>query len=154
MRAGDPVFLEIDADVCKYRGRFIRTARIGHADDKELRLADELLRVQEQAIATVAPGVIPSRWSCEQARAPELPEGLPPAPPTYQCELIVPAKRLNYLADGVDVVFFDDIEPSNPAFAMWVAIQGLKAFPATAEAGRTAEANLCTTAIPRGERII
>ena len=57
MRAGDPVFLEIDADVCKYRGRFIRTARIGHADDKELRLADELLRVQEQAIATVAPGV-------------------------------------------------------------------------------------------------
>ncbi|MBP9106685.1 MAG: hypothetical protein KBF56_08010, partial [Gemmatimonadaceae bacterium] len=101
--------------------------------------------------ATVAPGVIPSRWSCEQARAPELPEGLPPAPPTYQCELIVPAKRLNYLADGVDVVFFDDIEPSNPAFAMWVAIQGLKAFPATAEAGRTAEANLCTTAIPRGQ---
>lgn len=57
MQDGDPVFLEIDAEVCRYRGRFIRSARIGSATDEELALAERLLRIQESAIASVAPGV-------------------------------------------------------------------------------------------------
>ncbi len=57
MRTGDLVFVEIDADVHRYHGRFIRPVRIGSASDDELRLAEQLLSVQDRAIAAVAPGV-------------------------------------------------------------------------------------------------
>jgi Xaa-Pro dipeptidase len=57
MRTGDLVFVEVDADVHRYHGRFIRPVRIGNASDEELRLAEALLAVQDSAIAAVAPGV-------------------------------------------------------------------------------------------------
>jgi Xaa-Pro dipeptidase len=57
MRTGDLVFVEVDADVHRYHGRFIRPVRIGSAQDEELALAKILLDVQDRAIAAVAPGV-------------------------------------------------------------------------------------------------
>lgn len=57
MHTGDLVFVEVDADVHRYHGRFIRSVRIGTAPDEELDLATALLEVQDRAIAAVAPGV-------------------------------------------------------------------------------------------------
>jgi Xaa-Pro dipeptidase len=57
MCAGDPVFVEVDADVHRYHGRFIRSARIGSASEDELRLAETLLAIQDRAIAAVGPGI-------------------------------------------------------------------------------------------------
>lgn len=57
MLTGDLVFVEVDADVHRYHGRFIRPVRIGSAPDEELDLAKALVEVQDRAIAAVAPGV-------------------------------------------------------------------------------------------------
>ena len=56
MHSGDLVFVEVDADVHRYHGRFIRPARVGFATDEDLALAAALLDVQDHAIAAVSPG--------------------------------------------------------------------------------------------------
>lgn len=57
MRNDDLVFVEVDGDVHKYHGRFIRPVRIGSATDEDLALAASLVAVQDRAISAVAPGV-------------------------------------------------------------------------------------------------
>lgn len=57
MRRGELVFVEIDADIHRYRGRFIRPVRIGPSTDEERELATRLIEIQDRAIAAVKPGV-------------------------------------------------------------------------------------------------
>ncbi len=71
-----------------------------------------------------------SNWSC----APDGTGG-------RQCEYKIPAKRLNPLPEGVELVWFDGKEPSNPAYVLWVAIQGI--LEDDPQGGATALAQLC-----------
>ena len=57
LAAGRTVQFEVLACVRHYHARFMRTIKVGRASAEDFRLAERLIRVQDDAIAAVAPGV-------------------------------------------------------------------------------------------------
>ncbi len=57
LKAGDTIQYEPTPHVRHYNARFMRTIKVRNASDSELRLAEDLIAVQDRALATVAPGV-------------------------------------------------------------------------------------------------
>ena len=54
---GQTVQFEVLACVRHYHARFMRTIKVGRASADDVRLAERLIRIQDDAIAAVAPGV-------------------------------------------------------------------------------------------------
>lgn len=54
---GDIVQIETTPNVRHYHARFMRPIRVAHASDEDHRIVETLIRIQDEAIATVAPGV-------------------------------------------------------------------------------------------------
>ena len=57
LSAGQTVQFEVLACVRHYHARFMRTIKIGRASAEDRRLAERLIRIQDDAIAAVGPGV-------------------------------------------------------------------------------------------------
>ena len=57
LAAGQTVQFEVLACVRHYHARFMRTIKVGRASTEDHRLAKRLIRIQDDAIAAVAPGV-------------------------------------------------------------------------------------------------
>ena len=57
LEAGQTVQFEVLACVRHYHARFMRTIKVGRAGAEDFRLAERLIRIQDDAIAAVAPGV-------------------------------------------------------------------------------------------------
>ena len=57
LKTGDTVQLETCPCVRHYHARFMRAMKVGRATDTEQALAENLIRIQDQAIAEVGPGV-------------------------------------------------------------------------------------------------
>ena len=57
LAAGQTVQFEVLACVRHYHARFMRTIKVGRARAEDHRLAERLIRIQDDAIAAVAPGV-------------------------------------------------------------------------------------------------
>ena len=57
LAAGRTVQFEVLACVRHYHARFMRTIKVGRASAEDFRLAERLIRIQDDAIAAVAPGV-------------------------------------------------------------------------------------------------
>jgi Xaa-Pro dipeptidase len=57
LEAGDTIQYEPTPHVRHYNARFMRTIKVRAASDAELRLAENLIAVQDRALAAVAPGV-------------------------------------------------------------------------------------------------
>ncbi|MCW1842436.1 M24 family metallopeptidase [Prosthecomicrobium hirschii] len=57
LERGDIVQLEVTPNVRHYHARFMRPMKVGVATDEEQRTVETLIAIQDQAIATVAPGV-------------------------------------------------------------------------------------------------
>ena len=57
LEAGRTVQFEVLACVRHYHARFMRTIKVGRASAEDFRLAERLIRIQDDAIAAVAPGV-------------------------------------------------------------------------------------------------
>ena len=57
LAAGQTVQLEVLACVRHYHARFMRTIKVSRASAGDFRLAERLIRIQDDAIASVAPGV-------------------------------------------------------------------------------------------------
>ncbi|NQW12111.1 MAG: aminopeptidase P family protein [Alphaproteobacteria bacterium] len=57
LQPGDTLQLECTPSVRNYHARFMRTLKIGAADDDDRRRADILIAVQDRALAAVAPGM-------------------------------------------------------------------------------------------------
>lgn len=57
LERGDIVQLEVTPNVRHYHARFMRPMKVGFATDEEQRIVETLIAIQDQAIATVAPGV-------------------------------------------------------------------------------------------------
>jgi Xaa-Pro dipeptidase len=60
LNRGDIVQLETTPNVRHYHARFMRPMKVGVATDEDHRIVEQLIRVQDAAIATVAPGVAAS----------------------------------------------------------------------------------------------
>lgn len=54
---GDIVQIETTPNVRHYHARFMRPIRVAQASDEDHRIVETLIRIQDEAIATVAPGV-------------------------------------------------------------------------------------------------
>ena len=57
LAAGQTVQFEVLACVRHYHARFMRTIKVARASAEDFRLAERLIRIQDDAIAAVAPGV-------------------------------------------------------------------------------------------------
>ncbi|AMY71070.1 M24 family metallopeptidase [Frigidibacter mobilis] len=57
LERGDIVQIETTPNVRHYHARFMRPIRVAEASDADHRLAEQLIAIQDAAIATVAPGV-------------------------------------------------------------------------------------------------
>ena len=57
LAAGQTVQFEVLACVRHYHARFMRTIKVSRASAEDFRLAERLIRIQDDAIAAVAPGV-------------------------------------------------------------------------------------------------
>ena len=57
LAAGQTVQFEVLACVRHYHARFMRTIKVSRASARDFRLAERLIRIQDDAIAAVAPGV-------------------------------------------------------------------------------------------------
>lgn len=62
-----------------------------------------------------------TNWRCKRPT-----NGVADSTERARCEYILPAKRLNRHPDGFDLVWFDGVEPSNPAYAFYVALLGFQ----------------------------
>lgn len=57
LERGDPVQVEVTPNVRHYHARFMRPIRIGPARDEDHRIVEQLVAIQDAAIAEVRPGV-------------------------------------------------------------------------------------------------
>ncbi|MFM2477116.1 M24 family metallopeptidase [Celerinatantimonas sp. MCCC 1A17872] len=57
LQAGDIVQLEVTPNVKHYHARFMRPIKVQHASDEDLRTVEQLIEIQNQALAEVRPGV-------------------------------------------------------------------------------------------------
>ncbi len=72
---GDQVYYELDARVCKYHARLLRTTVLGEPTPEQQRTADVLIAAQDAAIHKMYPGVVAVEID-EACRGPVLRAGL------------------------------------------------------------------------------